>query len=75
MLNNITLITIVILVFCYRNTINHAMLSNNASAVMQRHLANGFESKCQQNTKTIWPYSSSRSSILVPIESPHVTSY
>ena len=41
------------------------MLSYNASAVMQRHLANGFESKCQQNTKTIWPYSSSRSSKVI----------
>jgi len=43
------------------------MLSYNASAVMQRHLANGFESKCQQNTKTIWPYSSSRSSQVIDL--------
>ena len=32
---------------------------------MQRHLVNGIESKCRQNTKTIWPYSSSRLSKVI----------
>jgi len=34
---------------------------------MQRHLASGTESKCQQNTKRIWPYSSSRSSKVIDL--------
>ena len=34
---------------------------------MQRHLASGIESKCQQNTKRIWPYSSSRSSKVIDL--------
>jgi len=35
--------------------------------------ASGTKSKCQQNTKRIWPYSSSRSSTLVSMERLHIS--